>query len=265
MAFRQTQQLFPFMKSLRLLTLALFALPLLVPAGLRAEAGPADAIIAKARAYVGSEAALKGLKSVHFIGSLDDETNGKVSIDIIFQSPFRQRIVLTRSAVGDKPGAIETTGLDDYEGWRRVQETGEKGRSMLTIFDTPQVRRLRANVWENLHYYSGIEKKGGTVSYLGQTTLTGKSAVKVAFVHDPTITFTRYFDSDTGKLLLTETESGSSIREEGEVIVAGLRFPKKLINTQNGRIAVINLDQVKINETFGPELFEVPMLKESDR
>ncbi len=54
---------------------------------------------------------------------------------------------------------------------------------------------------------------------------------------------------------------GGEIREEGEMIVNGVRFPRKVINTApNGRSTTITFDRVTVNETFAPEGFAVPSL-----
>src|SRR5438552_10159487 len=77
-------------------------------------------IIAKARARVGSEAALESLKSIHFVGKLVTADPGdatkelRADVELIFQKPDRQRITATYEKF------VEATGLDSYEGWTRV-------------------------------------------------------------------------------------------------------------------------------------------------
>src|SRR4051812_18718634 len=67
-----------------------------------AAAGRSDvsAIIAKGRSYLGSEAALNSVKSIHLVGSLvtiidvDDKDAKPITADveIVFQAPYRQKI-----------------------------------------------------------------------------------------------------------------------------------------------------------------------------
>lgn len=229
----------------------------------------ADQWIAKARAAVGRESALEAVQSIHFTGTLTttqkvpvngDANNLKdekivLAIDIIFQKPYQQRMMLRSDKV------VETTALDGYDAWvRRADATDEK-KWNLTLLDAQQVKRLRANTWENLFFYRGIEKRGGKVEFAGEAMIDGKDCAKLVFAHAENIVFTRYFEKATGRLIRTETENGGEIREEGELIVNGLRFPRTLINkTPAGLVTTINFESVKINESFPADVFAVPAL-----
>jgi hypothetical protein len=244
--------------------------PAATPATAPAPAAPADAVIAKARAFLGTEAALDAIRSVHFVGTLEDQRtaadgtkSGKVAIDIIFQKPYQQRIVQT------SPTVVETTALDDYEGWLRIQDPVKPKQWRLTVLAPAIVKSLRANTWENLGFYRGIEKRGGRVDLLGPSTVDGVATFKVAFVHDPGLAFYRQFDQATGRLMLTETEQGGRIREEGEIVVNGVRFPQKVITVVQGKDAkgqvvegttVIAFDKITVNEAFPESIFETPAL-----
>ncbi len=233
----------------------------------------AGEIIAKARGYLGSEAALAAVKSIRFAGTMETEEPSaqgvrtvKSPIEIIFQKPYRQRIVLTTDT------AIQTTGLDDYDGWQRVQERGQAGRWRLALLQADMIKKLRANTWENLNFYQGLEKRGGSVQVVGPVTTDGIAAVKVVFVHEAGISFTRYFDAATGRLVLTETDRGDRIREEGDMLVSGVRFPRKVISVAATTDAagkpvesrtVITFDQITVNEAFPDNVFEVPMIPPS--
>ncbi|MDP2138120.1 MAG: hypothetical protein Q8J74_09720, partial [Candidatus Didemnitutus sp.] len=60
----------------------------------------------------------------------------------------------------------------------------------------------------------------------------------------------------------TVTESGGEIREEGELIVQGLRFPRKLLNkSADGQLATITFERVTLNEKFPDDVFAVPTLR----
>jgi outer membrane lipoprotein-sorting protein len=230
-------------------------------------ASDVEQVIAKARATVGSEAALKSLESLHYTGTLTttakepDGTNRdvKVGIEIVFQRPYRQRIVATSE------NKIEITALDDYEGWQREQDPSDSTRWRMTLLSTDQIKRLRANTWENLSFFQGIEKRRGTVNDLGKASIDGKSCRKLSFDHGDGIVFTRYFDEASGRLLLTETENGITIREEGEMLVDGIRFPRKIISTSKltdggERTVSITFDKIVVNEPLADSLFSVPSM-----
>lgn len=226
------------------------------------------AILAKARAFLGSESALEAVKSVHFTGTLvtSDPANPKqdsqAKIDIIFQKPDQQRI----TASSDK--LIEITALDGYEAWQRFQDAKEEAKWQQTILGSEQIKRLRANTWQNLSFYRGIERAGGTVEDQGPATIDGIACQKIAFIHAPGIVFTRFFELATGRLVHTETDGGNStMRESGELRVNGVRFPKSVVQTtkSNGvtRTATITFDTVTVNETFPASLFALPRVRPS--
>jgi outer membrane lipoprotein-sorting protein len=221
------------------------------------------AILTKAREFVGSETALTGLKSIHYTGTLvtSDPTDAtkqtRATLEIIFQKPQQQRITATSDTT------IETTALDGYDGWQEVRDAKDTTRGRLTLLNADQIKRLRANTWENLAFFRGIERAGGRTEDQGTQTIDGKTCQKIAFIHGPNIMFIRYFDTATGRLMLTETEAGGTIREQGEMIVVGIRFPRSIITTTKNakgesQTVTINFDKIVTNETFPTTLFAVP-------
>lgn len=224
------------------------------------------AIISKARAYIGNEAALNNVMSVHYTGTLvttdpaDPQKQARAEMDILFQKPEQQRITVTSEK------SIEVTALDGYDAWQRVTSVADKTQWRQTLLGTEQIRRLRANTWENLSFFRGLERAGGRVEDQGTTTVEGVTCQKVAFIHAPQIIFFRYFDVATGRLVFTETESGGTIREQGEIIVDGIRFPKSIVTAtknQAGQLQTVTItfDKIEVNKPFPRSLFAVPMSK----
>lgn len=230
----------------------------------------ADQIIAKARAYLGGEAALSAVQSVHFVGTMetqeltaDGPKPARFAIEIIFQKPYQQRITKTSATI------VEVTGLDDLEAWQRIQDVTNQSRWRLSLLAPELVKKLRANTWENLNFFKGIEQRGGRVEVIGPATVEGVATIKAAFIHGPGIVFNRYFDLATGKLVLTETEQGGRIKEEGEIMVNGLRFPRKVTTTTKvtdarnqviDNAVIVTFDRITLNETFPDSYFDVPAL-----
>ncbi len=223
-----------------------------------------ETMIDRARGYVGTEEAINAIRSVHFVGALETTEmtpegprHVTAKLEIIFQTPYRQRIVVTR---GDR---TEITALDDFEGWQRVDLGEEPRRWRITLLGKEQIRRLRANTWENLAFFRGLDERGGRIEDLGLVQTGGTRTRKLAFVHASDIVFYRYFDEDTGRLVLTETEKGGRIKEEGEISVDGLRFPSKIITTNilkdgSEREVVVLFERISINESWPDDLFAVP-------
>ena len=245
---------------MRLLRLRLAACTALLSLGLSAGEAP---IVAKARAYLGTETSLGAVRAVRLTGTLtttdpaDPKRQTSAAIEMISQHPDQHRITI-RSDRG-----VEVTALDGYEAWTRVEPAAEPGRGRLTILGADQVKRLRANAWENLAFFRGLERRGGRIEDLGPVNVEGLTCQKVAFIHTPAIVFHRYFDTATGRLVRTETESGGVIREQGERIVNGVRFPRAIVTEMkaaSGRMqeVTITFDGITTDETFPSALFAVP-------
>jgi hypothetical protein len=227
----------------------------------------ADQWVAKARAYLGSESALNAVHSLHLHGSFatteqvpdpDDpkktvEQPVRVSIDIIFQQPMQQRQIIRSDRIE------RVTGLDDYDAWERVADLTGKNNARLNLLDAASIKRLRATTIENLTFYGNRGAGARQVQFLGEQMVDDVACVKLSFTHNGNISFFRYFEQATGRLVKTEVEGGGEIREEGEMIANGIRFPKKVINkSSNGRNTTITFEQVAVNESFPAETFAVP-------
>ena len=180
-------------------------------------------------------------------------------MEITFQRPDQQRIMATSAKT------VEVTALDGYDGWQRLQDVANPTQWRQTLLGTDQIKRLRANTWENLSFFRGIEKIGGRIEDQGASTIDGVACQKIAFIHAPTIIFYRYFDLATGRLVLTETEAGGTIREQGEMVVNGIKFPRSIsTSTKNAKGEVqtvaIAFDKVVVNEPIPIRDFAVPGL-----
>jgi hypothetical protein len=233
----------------------LAALVALAAGPLRA-ADSVEQVLARARAYLGSESALNSITAIHFSGTLEIDAGTRLPVDIIFQKPFQQRITVTG------PKVIEVTALDGYDAWQKRTNPENPTQWQVTLLDAGQVKRLRANTWENLSFFAGIEKKGGNVLSGGDVTIDGVACVKLSFVHADSIIFVRYFEKATGRLVRTETETGAEIREEGEMMVKGIRFPKKVINkAPNGPATTIVFEKIELNAVIPPGEFAVPTFR----
>jgi hypothetical protein len=233
-----------------LAVLALFA------AVLPAAAQTADQWIARARARLGSESALQGLTSVRFTGTLDIDGANQRILDIVFQKPMQQRITL---ATGD---LVEVIALDEYDAWQRRSNVKNPAQWQITLLDAAQVKHLRAQVWDNLNFLRGIEKLRGSVRVDGDAKVDGIDCVKLVFTYYDAIVLTRYFDKATARLVKTETELGVEIREEGEMFVNGIRFPRKVSNREkSGRVVTMNFEKIVLNETYPASEFSVPALQ----
>lgn len=224
-----------------------------------------DALLAKARAFIGPEAALDAVQSLRMLGELEvvdaanGATPGTAQLEILFQKPDRQRITATSEA------RTEITALDGYDAWSRVSDAKDASKWQVTLLGPDQIKRLRANTFENLAFYRGLESRGARVEDRGSATVDGVACRKFAFIHAPDIIFTRSFDVATGRLVLTETDSGTQIREEGELRSGGLRFPKRIVTLNTlpdggTRTIRVTFTEISVNPELSAEFFAVPAL-----
>lgn len=235
----------------------------LAVAGAAAAAEPA--IVAKARAYLGSEAALKAVKSIHFYGTLsttisaDPTKTETAEVELFFQAPEQQRIQAKSS------NTIEVTALDGYDAWQRQESLADPTKWQVKLLGADQVKRLRASTWETLGFFRGIEARGGRIEDQGPVSVEGLTCRKLAYIYAPNIIFYRYLDTATGHLVYTETEAGTIVREQGELMSGGIRFPKSIVTTtkdNSGKSQVVTLtfSKIVLNEAMPAKLFAVPSL-----
>ncbi len=237
--------------------LAVCAAALCAAAPLRADDTIAQ-VITKARARIGTEAALAKVTAVRYQGAIAiaGSNDLPISLDVIFQSPYRMLQRVT-SAKG-----TEVLALDGYEGW--AMSLGPKSELIRGgNLSADAIARHRASVWENLSFFSGIELVNGSIEDGGTVTLDGQPARKLVFRHGTRAWYARWFDPATGRLIQSETEDGTIIREEGELLAADLRFPKKLINSarKDGKLEVVStivFDKVILNDLLPDKAFAPP-------
>lgn len=229
----------------------------------------ADEWVAKARAYLGPEEALNSIRSLHFEGTIETTESSKdpadaskaidrpvhLAIDIVFQKPMQQRQILRSEKVE------RMTVLDGYDAWEKVSVLGSPAAPRITLLGPTEIKRLRAATIENLSFYSNQGSDSRQITLLGHTEVGGVPCVKISFAHGGGIVFVRYFQKSTGRLIKTELENGGQIREEGEIIVDGIRFPRKVINqSADGKMTVISFGKVTAGGIFPPNTFADPAI-----
>lgn len=225
-----------------------------------------SAIIAKARAYIGPESVLEGVTSVHFVGKLtspDPAAPGDTSrivsakVDIVFQKPWQQWLTIDNGQI------VRTFGLDDFDVWQKIADAKNPGRFRVSVLPLDMIRRIRADVWQNLYYFRGVEDVGGTVQDQGPVTIDGIACEKLLFTHPIGITYIRCFEQSTGRLVFTETDGGMKVRQEGEILAGGLRFPQRLVQKRTGaggkeETSIYTFEKITVNEKFPDSLFQMP-------
>ncbi len=221
-------------------------------------------LITLARSYIGPDSVLDSVQALRMVGELEVVESGATapgtaSIEIVFKKPDRQRITATSEA------KTEITALDGYDAWSRVSDSTNPSAWQVSLLGADQIKRLRANTFENLAFYRGLESRCARIEERGTSTVDGVECRKLAFIHGPDIVFLRSFDPSSGRLLLTETDSGTQIREEGEFLSGGLRFPKRIVTTNtlpdgSTRSIRVTFSQIEVNPVVSDDIFSLPSL-----
>jgi outer membrane lipoprotein-sorting protein len=221
------------------------------------------AIIPQARALLAPDTVLDAVRTVHYVGSMTVTSSAEPGksleqqVEIFLEKPARQRIVVTSA------DTIEINALDGYEAWRRTIDAKDSAKWQQSQLSAEQIKQLRADVWENLAFFRGIEREGGRVEDQGPATIDGIECRKIAFFHRSAAEpYFRFFNAKTGKLVMTGTPE-NNIHEEGELVAGGIRFPKTIIiaQTAGGQTLTrrLTFNKITVNETFPASLFAVPL------
>lgn len=229
-------------------------------AGACAEPG----VVGLARAYLGPDSTLDGVTSIHYVGTLDrvdpDHPTPKPihgTLDLFFAKPLRQHLVVRT----DK--TTLTTVLDGYDAWDLLQDNADASHFELKWLSAADIRTLRANTLENLYFYRGLSGPGA-VEDMGPSSVDSIACERVDFTHGPGIVYERFFDRDTGRLVLT-VRGPESIRESGEIRADGVRFARTIVSvtrTPSGRdlVSTVTFSSVTLNEPLKPGLFDAPSI-----
>lgn len=219
-------------------------------------------IIAKARARLAPDAVLDAVQSIHYAGTMKELDSANPdqprtrSIEIYLQKPDQQRIEIKSDVT------IELSALDGYEAWQRTINAKDPNDWRQSQLGVDQIKQLRADVWQNLAFFRGLDRIGGRVVDEGGATIDGKLCEKIAFYHSDTIVYFRYFDQKTGDLVFTGTPE-NNIREQGEIMAGGIRFPQTLVITQKigdrTLTRTITFDKIDVNEPMPDRLFATPL------
>lgn len=250
------------MKGMSKASFPLLACALALGACVAASGEPA--VIGLARAYLGPDSTLEAIRTIHYVGTLDrsdpDRPDGSQvhgTLDLIFAKPLRQHLMVRTEKT------TLTTVLDGYDAWDYLQDNANPSKFELKWLAAGDIKTLRANTWENLYFFHGLEGEGATEDE-GPATVDGIACERVDFRHGPGIVYARYFDRDTGRLVLT-VRGPEMIRESGETLVDGLKFSTKIVSvtkTASGKdlVSTVTFTRITLNEPAGPDVFAVPSI-----
>lgn len=234
----------------------LLTAPLCVSALALAQEATVDEIVTMARDYLGGDEKLASIQTITYRGEFENTTNLNTGeINIFLEKPLRQRMEVIDGEFS------EITAIDDYDGWKQRKNRGNAADWAFVVLPVGELKRMRANTWENLNFFRGIEKLRGEVIHKGKTRKDGRDAYLLLFRYDDEVFYERYFDVATGELIATVNDQGIEIREMGEMRINGIRFPEKVVTLYEGEVInTVTFTEILINENLSDSLFEMPVL-----
>lgn len=225
-----------------------------------------EAVVNKARSYLGSEIDLDAVHSIQYRGTVtlyqgkDAEGNDRDPLVgeaiLSFEKPYSQKIEF----IFEKQSLV--TGFNGYEGYEYVKVDQEAGEPLVNIrsIGGDELRRNKAAAVENLEFFRPFEFDMKNTLDKGLVEVDGKQARQVDFIHNGKFIFSRYFDVSNGDLLKTVLDTGMVTIESGEKMVDGIRFSEKTVGLLDGEVKYeMVFEEILINPEFDSNMFDYPM------
>lgn len=221
-------------------------------------ASSVDETIAQARARIGTEDAIKSVKTIYYAGTYEGMGEGNSgTLEIYLKAPNKQYLV-TRT-----PTVIEITANNDFEGYRKRINPDAEEEWAINVLGYRELKNIMINSRENLNFFDRPNDPLATVDDLGTAEMDGKEVHVLKYNYGRDIWYKRYFEIGTGRLLATENARGLLVKEEGELEASGVKFPKKITTFVNGeQTSVVTFEKIEINNDIPDSRFELPSLSD---
>lgn len=210
-----------------------------------------------ARSYVGPDEKLDAIESIHYKGSLLYSSGDLGTIEMVYQKPMRHRMV---AVIG---GRKEISVLDGSEGWTTFERVVDSVPLSMEIFDPIRILIMQASVREAFNFFRKPNTRNGEITYEGKETVKGRECVVLTYYHGDGIAYQRYIDAETGQVHKTLDSKGVEYLEEGEIMVDGLRFPKKMVSTFSTAIGSQSMEfaysSITLNKKLPESDFVMPL------
>jgi hypothetical protein len=215
-----------------------------------------SAIVERARATAGTEAALNNLVTLQISGWIEpaESKMPSATILIISRKPCSQRLVVT---VDD---LVETTILQGDSGCIiRSKLSDEEKRSQIRTMTDEELKRVAFSTRQLFSFYGADFKRGERIEYEGIEQRRGVRCHKLLYSYPDGISTTRYFAINNDMLVSTITDKGVESVEVGEQIVAGIKFPKRVEYYQGQKMLhTMVVRDIKVNKPLKRGIFTIP-------
>lgn len=247
----------------------IFVLMILITSGISGNLKAADnlqevsAVLRLARARLGTEESLQKVQTLRYQGVFENYAEKTQGTFIIYlKAKYKQR---TEFRVD---GILRTTATDGLEGWSRVTkladasvplEAEKKLDERVIPLSAQELKRLQYNAYDNLNFFSDLTAIRGEVVLVGTAVQDGFPCYRVKFQFDDEIAVERFFDKEDGNLVATKTLNNVIIRETGNQMIAGIRFPRRVDAYQDGFLLNrMTYTEIAVNEDIPDFIFSFP-------
>ena len=215
-----------------------------------------NSIVKRARATVGTEAALNSvvtLKMEGWIEPAESKLPG-ATILIISRKPCSQRLEVK---VDD---LVETTILDGDSGCiirSNLSDTAK--RSQMRTMTEEELKRVAFSTRQLFSFFGADFKSGEQIEYEGIEQRRGVRCHKLLYSYPDGMTTTRYFAVNDDTLVSTITDQGVESVEVGERIVSGIKFPRRVEYYQDNKMLhTVVISNVQVNAPLTRGIFTIP-------
>lgn len=211
-------------------------------------------IINRARATVGTDAALDGLVTLNMNGSLDpvDSKMPPAALLIVARKPCSQRMEIR---IDD---TVETHILNGENGCI-IRSNLQAGASQMRSLTPQEHARVAFSTRQFFSFYRPDFKNGERVTYEGIEQRMGIRCHKLVYVYPDGLTTIRYFSVDEDKLISTVTENKVESVSVGLQNIGGIRFPEKIDYYEDGRkLHSVVLRSIVVNKPLQEGIFDIP-------
>ncbi len=210
-----------------------------------------------ARSYIGPDEKLDALESIHYKGSLLYSSGDLGTIEMVYQKPMRHRMV---AVIGERR---EVSVLDGSEGWTTFERVVDSVPLSMEIFDPIRILIMQSSVREAFSFFRKPDTRNGDITYEGKEIVNGRECVILTYHHGDGIAYQRFIDAESGQVHRTLDSKGVEYLEEGELIVDGLRFPKKMVSTFSTAIGSQSMEfaysSIDLNKKLPESDFVMPL------
>ncbi|MDR2982386.1 MAG: hypothetical protein LBV12_09100 [Puniceicoccales bacterium] len=233
-----------------------------------AEAAPtAQEIVTQARAKLGVENKLNAVKSLTFEGKSYTVDGKEIAVvQLQYKAPGKRREYGLING-----GNIETIkGTDGLEAFEKAVNLSTKEQQVRALGNA-EVAVFTDYYYIDMGFFAAPPR--GKLTYVGEGKQQGKDCYILDYQYAGGLVLRRYFDKSTSLLIAHEMWSSKTdgsnkvlVVEEGEIVEAGIRFPKRTViyeqdkdTKEYKRAGYVDYSKIVVNDNIPDSAFAFPM------